>query len=221
MAQRAKKQSRLGRPPAKTSAETRGRIITAARECFARYGFDKTTNQVIARQAGITSGAIYHYFESKQELFEAVAAETQTVVLGRFLATQSAGQSVIERINAVLDSASELNSEDPSMAAFVSTAPIEVRRHEQFDHLRVRDGSDTLNFFAEIVREGKERGEITADVDEGAVAHMLLATTAGIALYAGFIESPEAHLATMAAFKRLVAGTLMLHGEPAPSRRAP
>ena|SRR5579872_5778218 len=44
-------------------------IIDAALRVFARKGFTKATNKDIAREAGITPGLIYYYFESKEALF--------------------------------------------------------------------------------------------------------------------------------------------------------
>ena len=42
---------------------------------FARDGYEATTNRSIAKASGITSGAIYHYFDSKAELYAAVYEE--------------------------------------------------------------------------------------------------------------------------------------------------
>jgi len=47
-------------------------IIDAALRVFARKGFTKATNKDIAREAGITPGLIYYYFESKEALFRAL-----------------------------------------------------------------------------------------------------------------------------------------------------
>jgi AcrR family transcriptional regulator len=46
------------------------RILDAAAELFVRYGYDKTTVSDIARAAGISKGAIYLHFKSKEELLE-------------------------------------------------------------------------------------------------------------------------------------------------------
>lgn len=217
-----RKKARLGRPPATTSAETRDRIIAAARECFARFGYDKTTNQRIARRAEITSGAIYHYFESKQDLFEAVADETLRVVLDQFRRVVAGQAGVVAKISALLDAAGDLNERDPSMAAFVSASSIEVLRHAEFAPLATRQMVATSRFFEEIVAEGKERGEISSDLDTTAIVHMLMATTTGIALYAAFANG-AAHRAIIGAFERLVAGTLVTERRPAltPPDRGP
>jgi AcrR family transcriptional regulator len=47
-------------------------IIEAALRVFAAKGFSSATNQDVAKEAGITPGLIYHYFDNKEDLFRAV-----------------------------------------------------------------------------------------------------------------------------------------------------
>ncbi|MCR4405677.1 MAG: TetR/AcrR family transcriptional regulator [Anaerolineae bacterium] len=49
--------------------ETRSRILTAAQESFARYGYDATGVAEICRLANVSKGAFYHHFPSKQAVF--------------------------------------------------------------------------------------------------------------------------------------------------------
>ncbi|MBN1660967.1 MAG: TetR/AcrR family transcriptional regulator [Anaerolineae bacterium] len=49
--------------------ETRGRILEAATDAFARYGYDGTGVAEICRRAGVTKGGFYHHFPSKQAVF--------------------------------------------------------------------------------------------------------------------------------------------------------
>jgi AcrR family transcriptional regulator len=49
--------------------ETRSRILEAAAESFARYGYDGTGVAEICRRASVTKGAFYHHFPSKQAVF--------------------------------------------------------------------------------------------------------------------------------------------------------
>ncbi|HEY5639088.1 MAG TPA: TetR/AcrR family transcriptional regulator [Dehalococcoidia bacterium] len=51
-------------------------IIEAARACFLRSGFHQTTTDEICREASITPGGLYHYFDSKDELIAAVIARS-------------------------------------------------------------------------------------------------------------------------------------------------
>ncbi|HEX6000581.1 MAG TPA: TetR/AcrR family transcriptional regulator [Hyphomicrobiaceae bacterium] len=50
----------------------RDHILDAAEQCFARAGFHRTTIQDICRQAGISPGALYVYFDSKEALIAGI-----------------------------------------------------------------------------------------------------------------------------------------------------
>jgi AcrR family transcriptional regulator len=52
--------------------ETRRRILVAASRLFARQGYHKTTISDIAQAIGLTTGAIFHHFASKEALLDAV-----------------------------------------------------------------------------------------------------------------------------------------------------
>ena len=74
---------------AEISAESRARLIDAARALFAEDGARKTTVQAIAERAGISRGSIAWHFGSKQGLVAAVVTD--------------AFDWLIERVSAVLD----------------------------------------------------------------------------------------------------------------------
>ncbi len=57
------------------SEETRRRIVEAAMRLFAQHGFDRTSTAIIAKEAGVSQGIIFHYFESKRKLFWTVVLE--------------------------------------------------------------------------------------------------------------------------------------------------
>ncbi len=58
--------------PATNHESRKAAIVEAALDCFARHGYDGATNKIIAEAAGLKSGGIiYHYFPSKEDLFQA------------------------------------------------------------------------------------------------------------------------------------------------------
>jgi AcrR family transcriptional regulator len=63
--------SSMARKP-KVVEDRREQVIDAALRVFSQKGFTSTTNKDIAREAGITPGLIYYYFESKEKLLEAI-----------------------------------------------------------------------------------------------------------------------------------------------------
>lgn len=68
-AQNSMSPKRPGRPPG--PSDTRERILTNARELFARNGIDKTSIRSIASAAGVDAALVHHYFGTKQQLFVA------------------------------------------------------------------------------------------------------------------------------------------------------
>lgn len=73
-------------PRAKSEDKIReGRILNAAAELFIHYGYDKTTVSDIAREAGVSKGAIYLHFESKDGLFEALLVREMTTYAEKWI----------------------------------------------------------------------------------------------------------------------------------------
>ncbi len=64
--------------------QRRTRILDAAENCFARNGFHRTTMQDICREAGISAGALYLYFGSKEALIEGISSRSRQDVLAAF-----------------------------------------------------------------------------------------------------------------------------------------
>src|SRR5881628_2095419 len=59
---------------------TRTRILAAAEERFAAFGYRRTGIGEIARDAGVAPGTLYRYFENKEEIFRAVMRENVTMI---------------------------------------------------------------------------------------------------------------------------------------------
>jgi len=51
------------------------KILIAAQELFARYGYAGTTMKMVAEQAGVASGLVFHYFDNKENLFMVAGSE--------------------------------------------------------------------------------------------------------------------------------------------------
>jgi AcrR family transcriptional regulator len=207
---------RLGRPPASESAETRARILTAARSCFAEYGFASTTNREIGERAGLTAGAIYHYFDSKVQLFAAVTEQVVTRIFDEFEQVIVSSPRFVERVRALLDVAVVLHREDASLARFSTIYPVELLRHEDLAaQIPLELWDRGISFFARLAEEAIEAGELAPDVAAADVANMLLAVTTGLAHFATLDQSLERHRAAVTVVERLFDGSLMSSREDA------
>ena len=60
----------------KQDKETRNKLLQSAREEFMEKGYMKASLRNICRNAGVTTGALYFFFEDKEALFEALTKET-------------------------------------------------------------------------------------------------------------------------------------------------
>jgi len=62
------------------SAATIADILAAARKLFATTGFEATSIDGIAAKAGVAKGAVYHHFDSKEEIFTRVLEDVQAEI---------------------------------------------------------------------------------------------------------------------------------------------
>ena len=175
----AKNSSRLGRPPASSSAETRGRIIDVARRCFAELGYEATTNRAVAAEAGITTGAIYHYFDSKLDIYIAVLDEVQDRVYQRFAQAEREADTFVGKLEAVLETAHKLNRDDASLAQFLGASRIDRRRIPELAAALGPGDIRRDGFFEAIVDCGIETGEV-APSDRAAMISYIRAFTIGL-----------------------------------------
>jgi AcrR family transcriptional regulator len=64
-------------------AQTRAALIEAGRRLFGRQGYAATSVEDLAREARVTTGALYHHFPTKTALFETVFEQVHTELLTR------------------------------------------------------------------------------------------------------------------------------------------
>jgi AcrR family transcriptional regulator len=83
---------RTSRTQAERSEATRNALISTARRLFADRGYAGVGTEEIVRAAGVTRGALYHHFEGKAGLFEAVFEQIEAELAERF-ATEALSES--------------------------------------------------------------------------------------------------------------------------------
>ncbi len=82
-------------------AESRRRILDAAREVFFRDGFMRANLDEMAEKAGVAKGTLYRYFESKADLYVAVLADNLELFLQRMEEAAKPRDSTLERVRAI------------------------------------------------------------------------------------------------------------------------
>src|SRR3954453_20140586 len=208
---------RLGRPINVASADTRCRLLEAARRVFASQGYEATTNRQIAEEASLTTAAIYHYVESKADLYAAVYLEVQERVAHAFEEAITDETTLLGRFIAMLDATVTLNSTDPSLPGFVVALSSESQRHpELMEHVRAI--STTSSFVRRLVEDAASAGELPPGTDLRAVEDMFHAIFMGLARFSLDPKHVDRHRAAVAAMQGLLEGSLLVN--PAAARPA-
>jgi AcrR family transcriptional regulator len=80
--------------------ETREALIAAARALFAERGFADVGTEQIVRSARLTRGALYHHFDSKEDLFRAVYERVEQELVERIAADARSAAGPLEALRA-------------------------------------------------------------------------------------------------------------------------
>jgi AcrR family transcriptional regulator len=188
------------------SAETRARILRAARDVINERGYEAANFQAIASRAGLSRPTMHYYFRTREEVYDCLVAEAYSVVAD-CIAQAKREDTLLNQLTKFAATAHRSGFADRSVLQFTITARLESHRSPS---LREHPGpvvSAVHGFYTSIVDEAIVRGEISADIDAPAVVNMLLAMFLGMGFYAGFIVD-ENNMPSIA--KQLL--HLMTHG---------
>ena len=158
-------------------------ILDAAVVCFARSGFHKATMRDIVQQSGLSAGAIYNLFSSKQEIIAAIASRRHDEE--RRLFEEALKQATVAKsLKAIRDHfLSELNSPKQRMRRRVT---VQLWAEAQHDSTLQKVASDTFakpyKLLRDLLTEGQRRGEIARQIDADAMARFLIAAFHGLVL---------------------------------------
>lgn len=166
------------------------RILDAAAELFTRYGYDKTTVDEIAHAAGVSKGAIYLHFKSKEALFEALILRESDIVTERFLELIDADPAGVTLFT-LYRYALVVLDEAPLLKALYTRD----RRvlGDWVRHLRDTPAyAESMNLSVDFVRNMQEAGLLRRDLDPEAVAYLLRALRYGLLTMEDFTPRGQA-----------------------------
>lgn len=205
---------KLGRPVDADSSETRQRILMAARRIFAAEGFARTTNRHIAEAAGITPGAIYHYFASKADLYIAVYDECQAALHRAFRCAAEQHVTLVAQLEAILDAAVRLDRADSSLAAFWVASESTRRSHPEIGLQLGSRRTPTGVLVHELATSAVERGELPPGVDPATVEDFVNVVLTGLARLAATVGDLDRHAEVVQLLQHVLAVGLSAKVDP-------
>jgi AcrR family transcriptional regulator len=149
-------------------------LLEAALGVFSQRGFRNTRLDDVAEAAGVTKGAIYHYFDTKEELLLSVIEHYQSLAFGRAEeALANRGHSAAERIEQVIKKVFQpAEARGQLLVLLIRGIAHEVPRvHDRW----LRDGPARLwTLVAGLIEEGKRAGEFRPDADSNVAARVFI-----------------------------------------------
>ncbi|MFD8290831.1 TetR/AcrR family transcriptional regulator [Streptomyces lavendulae] len=154
------------------------RLLAVATRLFAERGYDRTSVQEIVEAAGVTKGALYHYFGSKDDLLHEVYARMLRLQQQRLDAVAGSDASVEERLRAAAADVvvTTIENLDDAMIFFRSMHQLSPEKYKQVRAERRRYHER----FRALVEEGQRTGvfatatpaDLVVDFYFGSVHHL-------------------------------------------------
>lgn len=182
------------------TSDTKKQLELKALQFFAKNDFERSNLNNIAQALGVTKGAIYHYFSSKEDLFNASVNQLLDVMTRMFaqglprdipikmlLDNLFRMDEVIQEISRALDMEGGLEEYKDILYLFLTGT-------KKFPGLMERiDGIYTgfINALEDLLNAGIVRGEIRRDTDSRAIAYEITAFYEGALLLGAFSKRKD------------------------------
>jgi AcrR family transcriptional regulator len=183
-------------------AQTRAALVEAGRTLFGRQGYAATSVEDLAREARVTTGALYHHFATKTALFETVFEQVHTELLTRSADAAARAPDEIAALGVGFEAFLDGMLVPEVQRILVTDAPA-VLGLARFTELDERYAFATI---AAELRAAADAGRLRVD-DPDTLARLLLgALTRGSMLIAGAPDPHRARDAVVESIRLLLSG---------------
>jgi len=167
------------------SEETRTRLLEEPVKLFARQGYDASSVAEICAAAGVSKGAFYHHFESKQALFLALLDEWLSRLDAAFATVRQANTPVPQAVVRMADMAGGLLASSGVQLSIMLEFWMQAYRDPQVWNAAAAPYHRYQQYFAGLIEEGVRQGTLRP-VDPQLAARLLVSLSMGMLLQAVF-----------------------------------
>lgn len=169
------------------SEETRTRILEAALRRFANHGYNAASVDEVCADAGVSKGAFYHHFRSKQQLFlELLNIWLDGIDAGLEAARRETVPDTLQGMTAALPAI--FASADGRLPMFLEFW-LQASRDETVWQATVAPYHRYTQYFTTLIEQGKTEGSFRADVDAPSAARTLVGFAVGVLLQGLLVPS--------------------------------
>jgi TetR/AcrR family transcriptional regulator, fatty acid metabolism regulator protein len=146
--------------------DKRRQILDAAVRVFARKGFHASRVGDIAEEAGVAHGLLYHYFDSKDLVLEAVFHENWSVLIERIASVEQSDEPAADQLRHISAIILRTWLHLPDVVRVV------IREFGRSPELaeRIAELTQPIELIQRVIERGVERGEFRQDIDPRAAA---------------------------------------------------
>jgi AcrR family transcriptional regulator len=143
----------------KKAAERRSEILLKAQELFYKKGYNKTSVSMVIEALGISKGAFYHYFKSKEELLDCLSEElTRNIKLKIAAVIADTQLNAIEKLNKMYYESGSYKVENIDFIMTITEALYSDDNLLLRYKFHKKSIEDFVPLLADIFQQGKEEG---------------------------------------------------------------
>jgi AcrR family transcriptional regulator len=172
----------------KVVEDRREQIMDAALRVFAKKGYARASNKEIAREAGITPGLIYHYFESKDALLNAIFEARSPLRLIRSVPAQMLELPPEQFLRFLVGQMLAVVEDEKFMQLLRVYLPEAIYNAEAAP-IGIAAISEGIHFMESYLAAKMESGELCA-ADPGLVTHLVMGSVMDMALRRQVLRDP-------------------------------
>ncbi|NLI92940.1 MAG: TetR/AcrR family transcriptional regulator [Peptococcaceae bacterium] len=148
-------------------AKKKASLIDAAERLFIQKGFENTSIDEVAKEAGLTKRTLYQYFLSKEDLFYAVALKGARQLFSIYEDAMSKGDNALEKIRLGNKVHLQFYTDNLGMFRLLNYRPANQKNSEASPHYRelVVLDSIRMKYYMELSAECKSDGSINTNLD--------------------------------------------------------
>lgn len=152
--------------------EKRKRILRVARQEFAENGFENTAISQIAQKSDISVGAVYKYFDNKEQLFSYIMHEGLSKLENMLMELAPSDEDILLKAEKIIRTLLAFSKEQPELIQLYCSLTTGGNT-ELLNQLSQRIEAVTASIYTQTISIAQETGEVRKDINPAVFAFLM------------------------------------------------